>query len=123
MSTDNLATAGERIRGSRYQTDAQRPAGLKKAISAAGGICGLARRLGISRVAILQWQRVPAERVIEIERVTGVPREQLRPDLYPADRKLCEQHPEVPQFEHDEDDGDEDDFEDDEDDENDGDDE
>jgi DNA-binding transcriptional regulator YdaS (Cro superfamily) len=92
MSADNLATAVQRIRGSRYQSDDRRPAGLRKAITAAGGISALARRLGISRVAILQWKKIPAERVLDIERVTGVPREQLRPELYPADnRKLPEQ--------------------------------
>lgn len=42
----------------------------------------LARELGITHGAISQWRRVPAERVIEVERITGIPREQLRPDLY-----------------------------------------
>lgn len=35
----------------------------------------------ISRQAIAQWRRVPAERVLDVERVTGVRREVLRPDL------------------------------------------
>ena len=39
----------------------------------------------ISQQAISQWARVPAERVLEVERVTGVPRSELRPDLYPDD--------------------------------------
>ena len=58
--------------------------GLEKAIEAAGGIRALARALGISHQAILQWRRVPAERVVEVEEVTGVPREILRRDLYRA---------------------------------------
>lgn len=56
--------------------------GLKAAIDAAGGLRSLARLLGISFQAIQQWKKVPAERMLEIERVTGVARERLRPDLY-----------------------------------------
>jgi DNA-binding transcriptional regulator YdaS (Cro superfamily) len=43
----------------------------------------LAAKLGISPSAISQWHRVPAERTIDIERLTGIPRHDLRPDLYP----------------------------------------
>lgn len=58
--------------------------GLEVAKRKAGGPAGLARLLGqISSQAISQWRRVPAERVLDVERVTGVPRSQLRPDLYP----------------------------------------
>jgi DNA-binding transcriptional regulator YdaS (Cro superfamily) len=42
----------------------------------------LADALGITRSAIEQWPMVPAERVVEISRLTGIPREELRPDLY-----------------------------------------
>jgi DNA-binding transcriptional regulator YdaS (Cro superfamily) len=59
------------------------PSGVRQAIAAAGGIRGLAVLLGISTQAVGKWRRVPAERVIEVERVTGVPRTALRPDLYP----------------------------------------
>lgn len=55
--------------------------GLKQAIVAAGGVRALARLLKISPSAVSQWQRVPAERVCEIEKVTGVPRALLRPHL------------------------------------------
>lgn len=43
----------------------------------------LARRLKIARQAPAQWWRIPAERVLDIERETGVSRHELRPDLYP----------------------------------------
>lgn len=61
--------------------------GLEAAIEAAGGLRALARLLGISHQAILRWQRdkVPADRILDIERVTGVDRERLRPDLYRID--------------------------------------
>lgn len=42
----------------------------------------LARKLGISRQAIEQWKRIPAGRIVDIERVTGISRERLRPELY-----------------------------------------
>lgn len=42
----------------------------------------LATSLGITRGAIAQWTKVPVERVVEVERVTGIPRRLLRPDLY-----------------------------------------
>lgn len=42
----------------------------------------VARALGITHGAVSQWRRVPAERVLDVEGLTGIPREQLRPDLY-----------------------------------------
>jgi TorA maturation chaperone TorD len=60
-----------------------REGGLEHAIRVAGGIGALARALGISQPSVSNWQRVPAERVIAIEALTGVPRAHLRPDLYP----------------------------------------
>lgn len=47
-----------------------------------GTLALIARGLGLSRPAVLKWERVPAERVIAIEQITGIPRELLRPDLY-----------------------------------------
>lgn len=46
----------------------------------------LARRLGVNKSSITLWgqRRVPAERVLEVERITGIPRHELRPDIYPA---------------------------------------
>jgi DNA-binding transcriptional regulator YdaS (Cro superfamily) len=56
--------------------------GLRDAVKAAGGVRALARLLGLTHPAIQHWERVPAERVIEIEALTGIARERLRPDLY-----------------------------------------
>jgi TorA maturation chaperone TorD len=61
-----------------------RDAGLEAAIRACGGVSELARRLGISQPSVSHWQRIPAERVLTVEQVSGVPRGTLRPDLYPA---------------------------------------
>lgn len=57
--------------------------GLEDAIKAVGGVGALARALGISQPSVSNWTRVPPERVIEVERVSGVGRHLLRPDLYP----------------------------------------
>jgi TorA maturation chaperone TorD len=59
-----------------------RETGLAEAIRAAGGISELARKIGISQPSVSSWSRVPAERVISVEAVTGVDRAVLRPDLY-----------------------------------------
>jgi TorA maturation chaperone TorD len=58
--------------------------GLREAIEAVGGVTELARRIGISQPSISNWTRVPAERVLSVEAVTGVSRAVLRPDLYAA---------------------------------------
>lgn len=62
--------------------------GLKLAIDAAGGISALARGLGIAQPSVSSWSRIPAERVVATETLTGVGREQLRPDLYQAGAEL-----------------------------------
>lgn len=56
--------------------------GLDRACEAVGGKAELGRRLGITGPAISQWDKVPAERVVEVEIATGIPREELRPDLH-----------------------------------------
>jgi TorA maturation chaperone TorD len=58
-----------------------RDPGLNKAIEAAGGVTELARRLGIAQPSVSNWARVPSERVLSVESLTGVPRVVLRPDL------------------------------------------
>jgi DNA-binding transcriptional regulator YdaS (Cro superfamily) len=47
-----------------------------------GRSSALAVALGITPGAISQWDRVPAERVLEVEKATGIPRQVLRPDVY-----------------------------------------
>ena len=49
----------------------------------AGSGAELAKQLGITRAAVWQWKQVPANRVIAVEAITRIPREKLRPDLYP----------------------------------------
>jgi DNA-binding transcriptional regulator YdaS (Cro superfamily) len=58
------------------------PAELKKVIEAFGNASEFARALGVSRQAIYGWDKIPAERVIDVEAFTRIPREALRPDLF-----------------------------------------
>lgn len=62
-------------------------AATEKAIELLGGPAAAGRLFGISRVAVHMWQqrgKVPAERVLEVERATegAVSRYQLRPDVF-----------------------------------------
>ena len=48
-------------------------------------IAELARHLNISRGSVYKWKwqgKIPAERVVQVEAITGIKREDLRPDLY-----------------------------------------
>lgn len=56
-------------------------------IHKAGGITSLARQLGITHNAIYSWKKIPPIRVLDIERITGISRHDLRPDLYPRPSK------------------------------------
>jgi hypothetical protein len=56
--------------------------GLRAAVTAIGSERKLAAALGINQQAVQQWREVPLRRLLDVERVTGVAREILRPDLY-----------------------------------------
>jgi DNA-binding transcriptional regulator YdaS (Cro superfamily) len=62
---------------------------LQKAKDACGGPSGLADKLNslnpekrISPQAISQWRQVPAVRAFDVEAVSGIPRHELRPDVF-----------------------------------------
>lgn len=72
--------------------------GLQKAISAAGSAGKLALLLKITPQAISQWTVVPLNRVFDVEAVTGLSREVIRPDFFgeqagtepaPADHEIA----------------------------------
>lgn len=59
---------------------------LRRAIATAGGPAKLAAALDLHRSAPSFWlrTRLPPRKVLDVERVTGVPRHELRPDIYPV---------------------------------------
>jgi hypothetical protein len=97
MEAERLAILNENPRYNVKHTPAakvaSRPAvpqstdGLRAAVARAGNQTKLALLLGIKPQHIQNWMnrdsRVPSTRVLEIERVTGIPRHELRPDIYP----------------------------------------
>lgn len=62
---------------------------VERAAAAVGSKSALARRLGVKVQSIQQWHRIPAERVLQVEEITGIPRHELRPDLYPLEREAA----------------------------------
>lgn len=62
---------------------------LERAIEAVGTAAKLAQKVGVTAMAVSNWKvrGIPAERVLAIEKVSGVKRHELRPDLYPLPRK------------------------------------
>lgn len=71
---------------------------IERAVEAAGSQLALAKLCGVSYQAVQKWMRarnVPAERVLQIERLTGVSRHDLRPDIYPRERARIETRPQA----------------------------
>ena len=63
---------------------------LRKACEAAGGQKPLADLIGTTQSQVWYWlerskRGLPGEFVLPVERVTGVSRHELRPDLYPPE--------------------------------------
>jgi pyruvate kinase len=56
--------------------------GMELIRSQRGLMASIARGLGITRAAVATWKRVPAERVAEVSRLTGLPMGALRPDMF-----------------------------------------
>lgn len=77
---------------------AQRPTpfqALLSAIQKAGSQAKLAKICDVSSTAVWKWtqssKRLPAEHVLTVETATGVPRNWLRPDIYPLENHAAPQ--------------------------------
>lgn len=47
-----------------------------------GGYGKLAKTLGISRQTIYKWPEAPVERCHQLEKLLGIPKEKLRPEIF-----------------------------------------
>lgn len=44
----------------------------------------ITRELRLSRSAVSQWSQVPADRVVRVSEIIGIPPHEIRPDVFPA---------------------------------------
>jgi hypothetical protein len=65
----------------KYQPD--RETGVDILLGQVGSVTRIARVCGITRHAVSHWRRVPVAHVLKLEAAFGVPRYELRPDIYP----------------------------------------
>jgi len=66
---------------------------IKEIAAKVGGVVSLSTQLGLSRGAVSQWEKVPLDRVAAVSKLTGIPREDLRPDIfgdYPEEERTKE---------------------------------
>jgi DNA-binding transcriptional regulator YdaS (Cro superfamily) len=66
----------------------QSDSALAEAVRTAGSQSAFGRLVGKRQSTVREWlmtDRLPAEHVLAIEAATGVPKERLRPDIYPAE--------------------------------------
>jgi DNA-binding transcriptional regulator YdaS (Cro superfamily) len=61
-----------------------RPTPIAQAIKRAGSVKALAKVAGVRPQAVSQWRDIPPGRVARISDALGMPRHELRPDLYEA---------------------------------------
>lgn len=47
-----------------------------------GRLTKLSNALGLTPSAIKQWVVIPAERMADVSRLTGIPMDELRPDIF-----------------------------------------
>lgn len=60
---------------------------VKRAAANVGGLTRLASQIGVRHQSIYSWRRVPAERVRDMARVSGLQAYEIRPDLFPPPEK------------------------------------
>ena len=68
----------------KYSPDDPKVLALKRAIKRMGGLTEVGRIFGVSAQAVYKWEIVSAERMHAMALVSGIPVQELRPDLYEA---------------------------------------
>jgi DNA-binding transcriptional regulator YdaS (Cro superfamily) len=72
----------------------ERDPGVEIAIAEAGGVRALARLVGVPPSAVSVWKLIPVKHVLKIEEATGIPKEELRPDIFlPSSRRSKRKRP------------------------------
>ncbi len=64
---------------------------VERAISLAGGQTALARKIGVTPQAVQGWHsagRIPLNRVLDVERATGIPRTEIMPEIFSSQPPL-----------------------------------
>ncbi|HUN01078.1 MAG TPA: YdaS family helix-turn-helix protein [Halothiobacillus sp.] len=56
---------------------------LDSVLQIRGAVTRIAAACNISTAAVSQWRKVPKKHLLEVSQVSGLPPEQLRPDLMP----------------------------------------
>ena len=68
-------------------------------IQAGGGPSKVGKQLGLHHASVIEWRKtgqVPVAHVLRLEQITGIPRHQLRPDVYPAPEAASSAAPATP---------------------------
>lgn len=78
----SVATPGQLAWADHCEARAQGKLAMSDLRAQRGLLSHIARELGVKPQAVHQWTMVPLERVLEVERITGIPREKLRPDFH-----------------------------------------
>lgn len=56
--------------------------GLRLAVERAGSRYRLAKIIGIGLPALSRWEQIPLKRLLQVEKLLGINRELLRPDMF-----------------------------------------
>lgn len=79
--------AGEIMRRSSPQRDAERDAVMKMIFSKPGFASLIARHLKVSHQNVAAWNKVPAHHVLDIAPLIEMTAEEIRPDIFARRRK------------------------------------
>jgi len=61
---------------------------IKELLAKAGGAYKVAAEIDVASQWVYQWKQVPAKHVVAVSRLSGVPPEQIRPDIFAGLRAM-----------------------------------